>query len=89
MAPQIERVVTPPTATPAADMNKVKALALMVEARQLQKDGRLIEARQKALECQRLGVVLSLNEDRPEQALVQLSALAGKKMDNLVAEEDD
>jgi hypothetical protein len=89
MAPPAELEVTPPTAEPEADVNKVKALALMVEARRLQKEGRLIEARRKALECVRLGVVLNLNEDRPEQALVQLCALAGKKMDNLVAEADN
>src|SRR5262249_8807818 len=32
MVPPAERVVTPPTSAPAADMNRVKALALMVEA---------------------------------------------------------
>jgi type II secretory pathway component GspD/PulD (secretin) len=81
--------LTQAPAAPVSDLNKVKAQALMSDARQLQKEGRLIEARQKALDCQRLGVVYSPTEDRPEQALVQLSALAGKKVDNLVGEADD
>src|SRR5262249_21462507 len=74
---------------PTTDVVKAKALALLSDARQLQREGRLVEARQKALDCQRLNVVYGPEEDRPEQALVQLSALAGKKIDSLTAEADD
>src|SRR5262245_49563660 len=75
-------------AAPGAD-TKAKAQALLANARQLQREGKLIEARQKALECQRMGVAFGPDEDRPEQALVQLNMLAGKKIDGLVAEADD
>jgi type II secretory pathway component GspD/PulD (secretin) len=80
---------SPYPAAPVGDLNKVKAQAMMSDARQLQKEGRLIEAHQKALECQKLGVTFGLDEDRPEQALLQITALAGKKVDSLVAEADD
>jgi type II secretory pathway component GspD/PulD (secretin)/tetratricopeptide (TPR) repeat protein len=76
-------------ALPAVDLNKVKAQAMLADARQLQKEGRLIEAHQKALECQKLGVTFGLDEDRPEQALLHITALAGKKIDSLVAEAAD
>jgi type II secretory pathway component GspD/PulD (secretin)/tetratricopeptide (TPR) repeat protein len=77
------------TSGPASDPIKVKAQALLAETRQLQREGRLIEARQKARECQDLKAVYGPDEDRPEQALVQLSSLAGAKIDSLMAEASD
>jgi type II secretory pathway component GspD/PulD (secretin) len=79
--------VDPQTAT--GDLLKPRALSLLAEARQLQKDGKLIEAREKVVECQRLNVTYQLSEDRPEQILLQLARLAGERMDNLMGEAED
>jgi type II secretory pathway component GspD/PulD (secretin) len=79
--------VDPQTAT--GDPIKPKAQALLAEARQLQKEGKLIDARAKVVECQHLNVTYGPDEDRPEQILLQLVHLAGERMDNLIAEADD
>jgi len=82
----------PPTPIAVATNNdaaKPQARAMMVEVRSLQKDGKLVEARQKALECQKLGVTFDPDEDRPETALLQLAALADKRIDSLMQEATD
>lgn len=79
-------LVPPP---PAVDPNKQRALGMLADSRQLQREGKLIEARQKALECQRLNVQCGPEEDSPEQALVQLASLAGKRIENLMGEAED
>jgi type II secretory pathway component GspD/PulD (secretin) len=75
--------------TNTGDPLKPKALALLAEARQLQKDGRLIEAREKVVECQRLNVMYASDEDPPAHLLLQLARLAGERIDSLVGEADD
>jgi type II secretory pathway component GspD/PulD (secretin) len=79
--------VNPPAT--ANDANKLRAQGLLADARMLQREGKLIEARQKALECQRLNVLYGPEEDRPEQALVQLAALAGKRIESLMGQAED
>jgi type II secretory pathway component GspD/PulD (secretin) len=81
------QLVKPTTA--AIDPIKHRAQALLSDSRQFQREGKLIEARQKALECQRLNAVYGPEEDRPEQALVQLASLAGKRIESLMGEAED
>ena len=65
--------------------DKSKAIALMVEAKTLAATGNLVGARQKAMECQKLGVNFAPGEDSPEQMLVELSSLARNQVDELMA----
>lgn len=74
--------VMPVMAAPQVDAVKIKAQAMVAEARMLQQQGRLIEARAKAMECQQLHASYSANEDRPEMVLLALSALAQKKIES-------
>jgi type II secretory pathway component GspD/PulD (secretin) len=68
---------------------KIQARALLADARQLQKDGRLLEARQKALEAQRIGAIFGPDEDRPELAFLALSALCQKRIETLIQQAVD
>jgi type II secretory pathway component GspD/PulD (secretin) len=68
----------------ATDGKKAQAQLLLAQARQFQRESRLLEARQKALEAQRVGAVFSPDEDRPEAALLHISAQCQKQIDTLV-----
>jgi len=86
----MERVATRTTTTPympqptggMVENRKLQALALLTQARQYQKDGRLLEARQKAAEAQRVGAVFGPAEDSPEQCLVALGALCQRRIES-------
>jgi type II secretory pathway component GspD/PulD (secretin) len=82
---------TPPApASPAAlDPARARAQQLLAESRQLQREGRLVEAREKALSAQAMHVVFSPTEDSPELALIQLSALGYKQIDGLMQQAAD
>ena len=67
-----------------ANGSKEQARLLLLQARQCQKEGRLLEARQKALEAQRVATTFGANEDTPELALLAISALCQKRIDTLV-----
>ena len=80
--------------TPFANQNpagsaKLHAEMLLAEARQLQKDGRLVEARKKALDAQRIGANFAPEEDRPEVALIQITQLCQQRIDRLVQQSAD
>jgi type II secretory pathway component GspD/PulD (secretin) len=78
---------TPPV--PRVDLAKQQALSLMAEARQLQGQGRLLEARQKALDAQRLGASFGSNEDRPERLLIALAGQANNRIYGLMQSATD
>ncbi len=67
-----------------SDGKKVQAQLLLTQARQLQREGRLLEARQKALEAQKVGATFGPQEDSPELAMLALSALCQKRIESLV-----
>jgi len=81
--------IMPPTVPSMANGSKEQARLLLLEARQCQKEGRLLEARQKALEAQRVGAAFGSNEDTPELALLAISALCQKRIDALVQQATD
>jgi type II secretory pathway component GspD/PulD (secretin)/tetratricopeptide (TPR) repeat protein len=60
---------------------KQRALQLLADCRVLENQGRLVEARQKALEAQRSCNQFGPSEDRPELALLQLSAMAARQIE--------
>jgi type II secretory pathway component GspD/PulD (secretin)/tetratricopeptide (TPR) repeat protein len=86
-------MVPPPVPVPMppmmADSGKGAAQKLLVEARQLQKDGRLVEARQKALEAQKLRATYGNEEDRPELVLLAVSAQCEKRIEGLLQQATD
>src|SRR5262249_6443732 len=74
----------PVAAAPAKPVVKPQAEKLLVEARTMQKEGRLIEARQKAIEAQRLGATFGPDEERPELVLLAISSLCEKRIESLM-----
>jgi type II secretory pathway component GspD/PulD (secretin) len=78
-----------PTAPLPSDPAKAQAQQLLAQCRQLQREGRLVEARQKALAAQAARAVFTPTEDSPELALIQLSALSYKQIDSLMQQAAD
>jgi type II secretory pathway component GspD/PulD (secretin) len=79
----------PVAVAPAVPPAKQKAIGLLAEARKLQAENRLVEARQKALEAQKSGAVFTVEEDSPERALLQLTEQAHKWLEQLQQEAVD
>ena len=75
---EVKRVSQPAPAT------KQSAQQLIVEALALQKQGKLLEARQKLVAAQALKANFTLDETAPEQVLLQLAALAQQQTDATV-----
>jgi type II secretory pathway component GspD/PulD (secretin) len=63
---------------------KERALRLLAEARTLQNQGKLIEARQKALDAQAAGAAFGPDEVKPEAVLMELGSLCDKRVANLL-----
>jgi type II secretory pathway component GspD/PulD (secretin) len=80
--PVLPPLTTPVQAPVEPDM-KAQARQLLADARQLQKQGHLVEARMKALEAQRMGGAFGPTEDQPERALLQLADQANKRIEML------
>ncbi len=68
---------------------KIQARALLADARQLQKEGRLVEARQKAEDARNTGANFGPDEDRPELVMLALSALCQKRIEGLMQQAGD
>lgn len=64
--------------------DRTKATNLLGEAKILIASGNLVGARQKAMECQKLGVSFAPGEDSPEQLLLELSSMARAQTDDLL-----
>jgi Flp pilus assembly secretin CpaC len=76
------------TSTSAGEV-KQQARQLLAEARRLQKENNLVEARQKALEAQKLGASFAAEDDQPEAALAQLADSAHQRIEQLLQEAMD
>jgi type II secretory pathway component GspD/PulD (secretin) len=68
---------------------KIRAAALLQQARELQKTGLLIEARAKAMEADQLRVVFGPDEDSPASVLVSLAAQCERTVDQLLQRATD
>jgi type II secretory pathway component GspD/PulD (secretin)/tetratricopeptide (TPR) repeat protein len=77
-----------PAVSLAADEAKMKAQTCLADARRLMKEGRLLEARQKALEAQRMNVVFRAEDDKPEIVLMAVNSLCQRKVDALMQQAD-
>jgi type II secretory pathway component GspD/PulD (secretin) len=79
----------PAVSSPAVADKKTQARALLAEARQLQKEGRLVEARQKAEDARNTGASFGPDEDRPELVMLALSALCQQRIERLLQQAND
>ncbi|MGE3805144.1 MAG: hypothetical protein AB7K24_10770, partial [Gemmataceae bacterium] len=61
--------------------SKKQAQTLIAQARDLQRDGKLLEARQKILDAQNLNATFLPDEERPEKVLLDLAAVAIKRIE--------
>jgi len=85
-------VIPIPTHAAASDPAKVWAKQLMSDVDRLTKEGKLIEARQKALvavEAQKSGANFEEEEATPERVLLQLAGQASKQIETLLNESAD
>ncbi len=71
-------------APPAPNPNKLRAQQLVAESQRLLSEGKLVEARQKVLDAQRLGVRFGPGEVSPEFVYQQVSVQARQRIDSLV-----
>jgi type II secretory pathway component GspD/PulD (secretin) len=69
---------------PIAQLTRQQAGTLLATARAFEKQGKLIEARQKAQEASALKVSFGPNEDSPDVALQQINARAAQTVGSLV-----
>lgn len=80
--------VTPPGTVQAPDpatiLAKQRAVALLAEAMELQRNNKLVEARQKALDARQLPVTFQPDENSPDLVLMSLAALCDRKVQNLM-----
>lgn len=64
--------------------SKQQAKALVAEARELERKGRLIEARRKAIEAAQFGNVFAADEDTPQNVLAGLAAQCDRQVQLLL-----
>ena len=91
-AKQYDHPVPPveaPAPMPVEDPNKPHAKRLLAEAHQAHQMGDLVLARQKVLEAQRLNVQFTVEEERPEMVLLQLTEAAKRQVDSLCQQATD
>ncbi len=77
-----------PSASSMNGADKARAISLVAEARQLQREGRLVEAREKAVQARNMNASFRSDEDRPEAVLLGLNGLCQKRIDALVSQAD-
>jgi type II secretory pathway component GspD/PulD (secretin) len=71
------------------DQARQHAMALLAEARNWQSQGRLIEARQKAIEAQNTYSNVADEDVRPDRVLLELMSLCDKRIANLLQHASD
>jgi type II secretory pathway component GspD/PulD (secretin) len=70
---------------PKQDPTRARVRALVAEARKLQKEGKLVEARAKVIEAQKWRVTFAPGEDSPGLVYQQLAADARRAINRIVA----
>ena len=85
-----KKAPTIPSVDAEKNLAKQKVVSLLKEVRDLQTQGKLIEARERAvtaqkagMEARKLGVVFAPNEDNPGLALLQLGIQCRQQLDQL------
>jgi type II secretory pathway component GspD/PulD (secretin) len=68
----------------STDAGKLQAQRLLAEARNLQRAGRLVEARAKVLEARRYNVLFRADEDNPNLAYRDLAIQASKQIEGIL-----
>src|SRR5262249_15288650 len=81
---------TPTKPAPGAgDANKLRAAHLVGEAQRLVREGKVLEARQKAVEAQRLGATFGPDEVSPEMVYQQVALQVRRDVEGLMREAHD
>jgi len=76
-----------PNAKPSAtQVLKGQALVLLSQARELEKEGKLIEARERIMQASSLQATFDPNEDSPSTALIQLASKCDAQVNQLLRE---
>jgi type II secretory pathway component GspD/PulD (secretin) len=85
--PSAPTPVVKPAAVPNAEAQAAqsRALLLMAEAHQCLREDRLVEARQKVLEAQKVGAIFRPDQETPELLLQQIAARARQKVDGMLS----
>ena len=78
-----------PLVGPAADPNRARADQLLAEVGRLERENKLLEAHQKALEAVQLHATFGPNEESPDYALSQCSWLADREIRTLMKHATD
>jgi len=71
------------------DVNQQPAKQLLADARKLQKEGKLSEARAKVVEAQKLNVTFAVDEETPDRVLLELASLCKQRVESLVQQAGD
>src|SRR5262249_21017922 len=74
---------------PADGTARLRAQNLVAEAQRYQREGKLLEARQKAIEAQRVGATFAPNEVGPELVYQQVALEARQRVDTLMRQASD
>jgi type II secretory pathway component GspD/PulD (secretin) len=76
--------VMPNVKAPPADASRERALALLNESRSLWKQGKLVEARDKATQAKKTNAAFSRDEESPDVVLLQLAAACSLRVQAMV-----
>jgi type II secretory pathway component GspD/PulD (secretin) len=83
-APAPSTAATKPAAPTVTDPNRAKADQLLAECGRLERDNKLLEARQKAMEAVQLKATFGAKEESPEYAVTQCAFLATREIKRLM-----
>jgi Flp pilus assembly secretin CpaC len=78
-----------PANDPVAQANRTRATALVSAARELERQGNLLEARTKALEARQLNVPFGPMDDTPESVLTSLNSKCAERIKYLIKQAND
>jgi hypothetical protein len=68
---------------------KQRAVLILAEARELERRGLLLEARQKAMEAEALGVSFGADEDNPRSVMLSLASKTDQRIQQLLQQAGD
>ena len=89
VAPDPAQAGPPAPPTPVADANKAKAVQLLQLVHELERQNKLLEARERAVEAAQLHASFGPTEESPELALQELNGMARGEVSRLMTQASD
>ena len=89
VAPDPSQAGPPAPPTPVADANKAKAVQLLQLVHELERQNKLLEARERAVEAAQLHASFGPTEESPELALQELNGMAHREVSRLMTQASD